>query len=141
MRDRTVRLLSALHTALYRLSGGRIGRRLVDNDMLLLTTRGEVSGDEHTVPLLYLRDADRLVVIASYGGRDRHPQWFRNLRADPEVRVQVGGRRLAATARVASPHEREVWFQRAVAAYSGYADYAGRTDRAIPIVFLEPTEG
>ncbi len=65
MRDATVRRLSRLHTMLYRTTRGRVGRRLVANDMLLLTTRGRTSGKPHTVPLLYLQDGETLVVIAS----------------------------------------------------------------------------
>lgn len=120
------------------MTGGLIGRRLVDNDMLLLTTTGRRSGEPHTVPLLYLRDGERLVVIASYGGRPRHPTWYQNLVAHPEVEVQVGSARRPVRARIASDEEREIWWPRVVAAYSDYAVYQSRTDRVIPLVFLEP---
>ncbi len=73
MRASSVRHWSRAHRRLFRLTDGRVGRRLVDNDMLLLTTSGRVTGEAHTVPLLYLRDGDRLVVIASHGGRDHFP--------------------------------------------------------------------
>ncbi|HUG08357.1 MAG TPA: nitroreductase/quinone reductase family protein, partial [Acidimicrobiia bacterium] len=73
MRDSSVRRWSAFHTLIYRLTSGLVGGRLVRNDMLLLTTRGHVSGRAHTVPLLYLRDGRALVVIASYGGRPDPP--------------------------------------------------------------------
>ncbi|MGD2043824.1 MAG: nitroreductase/quinone reductase family protein, partial [Acidimicrobiia bacterium] len=99
MRDSSVKRWSAIHTTVYRLTRGVIGRRLVDNDMLLLTTKGHVSGDPHTVPLLYLRDGESLVVIASYGGRAQHPTWYRNLVANPRVEVQVNGSRLQMRAR------------------------------------------
>jgi deazaflavin-dependent oxidoreductase (nitroreductase family) len=138
MRDSAVKRLSALHRALYLVTGGRVGRRLVDNDILLLTTRGRGTGRGHTVPLLYLRDRDRLVVIASYGGRDRHPQWYLNLVADPSVIAQIGGKRVSLLARTANQGEREAWWPRVVAAYSDYAVYQGRTDREIPVVMLEP---
>jgi deazaflavin-dependent oxidoreductase (nitroreductase family) len=120
------------------MTGGLLGRRLVDNDILLLTTRGRSTGREHTVPLLYLRDGDRLVVIASYGGRDRHPEWHQNLVTEPLVTVQIGGRRRAYRARAATEEERETWWPRIIAAYSDYAVYQGRTDRQIPVVMLEP---
>lgn len=138
MRDSTVKRLSSLHRALYRLTGGRLGSRMIDNDMLLLTTRGRRTGLGHTVPLLYLREGESLVVIASYGGRDRHPQWYLNLVADPSVTVQVGTRRLPMIARAASPTEREAVWPRVVAAYHDYAEYQKRTDREIPVVILEP---
>lgn len=108
--------------------------------MLLLTTRGHVSGRAHTVPLLYLRDGRALVVIASYGGRPDPPTWYRNLAADPRVVVQVRHRRRDMTARTAGPSERAVWWPRVVAAYEKYATYQSRTDREIPVVLLEPVE-
>lgn len=126
-----------MHRALYRLTGGRLGGRLIDNDMLLLTTRGRNTGHGHIVPLLYLRDGGSLVVIASYGGRDRDPQWYRNLVADPSVTVQIGARRLPMIARTAGPTEREAWWPRVVSAYDEYAEYQKRTDREIPVVILE----
>jgi len=141
VRDDQVRRMSRLHRGLYRLTGGRVGTRLVENDMLLLTTTGRRSGRPHTVPLLFLRDGETLVVFASYGGRDGHPSWYLNLVADPEVEVQVGKQRLKARARTADPGERALWWPRAVDAYGDYALYQKRTDRVIPVVLLRPTSG
>ncbi len=138
MRDSAVRRWSSVHARLYTLTGGRVGSRLVDNDMLLLTTTGRDTGRDHTVPLLYLKEGERLVVIASYGGRASHPDWFRNLQAHPLVRVRIGERSNEMKARVATDEERSLWWPRAVEAYSDYAVYQTRTDRVIPIVFLEP---
>lgn len=73
MQDRTARWLSTAHARVFRFTGGRTGKRLVNHDMLLLTTVGRLSGSRHTIPLLYLRDNDRLVIIASWGGRDYPP--------------------------------------------------------------------
>jgi deazaflavin-dependent oxidoreductase (nitroreductase family) len=123
---------------MYRITGGVIGRRLVDNDILLLTTRGRATGREHTVPLLYLRDGECLVVIASYGGRDRHPAWYLNLLDEPAVTAQTGRDRRSFQARTATEDEREMWWPRVVGAYADYAVYQGRTDREIPVVMLEP---
>lgn len=138
MRDATVRRLSRLHVFVYRLTRGRIGRRLVNNDMLLLTTRGARSGRKRTVPLLYLRDGETFAVIASWGGRPNNPHWFRNLMANPEAVVQVRGDRRVVRARVATPAEREEWWPRVLAAYWKYRVYQSHTDRVIPVVFLEP---
>lgn len=107
--------------------------------MLLLTTRGRRTGEPHTVPLLYLRDGACLLLIASYGGRDRHPEWYLNLVADPSVTAQVGSQALELIARTAAPSEREVLWPRVVEAYRDYAVYQRRTEREIPIVLLEPT--
>lgn len=141
MRDRTARILSRFHTALYRLTSGVIGRRLVDNDMLLLTTTGRHTGRPHTVPLLYLRHGDRLVVFASWGGRDGHPEWYLNLLADPRAAVQVRSRRNPVVASAAEAVERDRWWTRAQSAYAGYAVYQERTDRQIPVVFLDAISG
>lgn len=141
MRDNAVRRWSRIHAVIYRLTGGRIGDRLVENDMLLLTTFGHVSGEPHTVPLLYLRAGEELVVIASYGGRPENPTWYRNLVADPNVEVQLGGTRKPMRARTADESERELWWPRIEAAYDGYRQYQSRTDRVIPVVFLEPVPG
>jgi F420H(2)-dependent quinone reductase len=133
-----VRRLSRFHRRLYRLTIGLLGRRLVRNDILLLTTYGSRTGREHTVPLLYLCDGDRLVVIASYGGRPNHPQWFQNLMANPEAVVQVRSKRWAVRARAATPDEWSEWWPRVLAAYYKYRVYQSNTDRPIPIVFLDP---
>jgi F420H(2)-dependent quinone reductase len=140
MRDASVRRWSRLHAILYRATGGIVGRRLVANQMLLLTTRGHRSGEEHTVPLLYLEDPPRLVIIASYGGRPDHPAWYRNLLATPRVRVQIGRARREMMARTATAEERALWWPKVLDAYDGYRAYQSRTDREIPVVFLEPVE-
>lgn len=138
MNDRTVKLLSHLHTGLYRATNGFVGRRLVDNDMLLLTTTGRNTGKAHTVPLLYLEEGDRLVVIASYGGRPDHPEWYRNLLVDPTATAQVLGRRTAVSASTMDADDRAAWWPRIVDAYSDYAVYQSRTDREIRVLWLTP---
>jgi F420H(2)-dependent quinone reductase len=138
VKDANVRRVSALHTALFRLTGGRIGRRIVDNDMLLLTTTGASTGRDHTVPLLYIEHDGALVVIASYGGRPDHPQWFNNLVASPRARVQLASESFQVDSAVASPEERALLWPRIVDAYDGYEIYQSRTDRLIPLVFLRP---
>jgi deazaflavin-dependent oxidoreductase (nitroreductase family) len=138
MRDSHVKWLSTLHKVTYRVTRGTIGRRLVDNDMLLLTTSGISTGTDHTVPLLYLTDGEDLVVVASYGGRQEHPQWYRNLVANPAVSAQICGRTIALVADTMDSHERGTWWPRIVAAYSDYAVYQTRTDREIPVVRLVP---
>lgn len=140
MKDIAVKRWSAFHAALYRSSRGLVGNRLVGNDMLLLTTKGRVTGTDHTVPLLYLRQGGLIVVVASYGGRPHHPGWYHNLVADPSVRVQVRGKRLAMSARTATAEERTRWWPLIVRAYEGYTLYQSRTARQIPVVFLEPLD-
>lgn len=127
-----------MHTIVYRLTSGVIGRRLVDNDMLLLTTTGRHTGRSHTVPLLYLDDGNRWVVFASWGGRDRQPDWYLNLVVDPQGEIQVRAERHHVVATTAEGREREILWTRAQTAYSGYSTYQTRTDRQIPVIFLDP---
>ena len=141
MRDTTVKYLSSLHRFSYRVTRGRMGRRFVANDMLLLTTKGRRTSRDHTVPLLYLRDGNNIIVIGSYGGRDYPPDWFANLQAAPRVTVQIEGEKAVAIASPMDEPERTEWWQRFVAAYEGYANYQRRTDRIIPIIRLTPTIG
>lgn len=91
------------------------------------------------MPLLYLKDEERLVIIASYGGRNHHPDWYLNLVEDPRTWVETPGSKKQMTARTAEPDERREWWPRILAAYEGYAVYQSRTRREIPVVVLEPT--
>lgn len=140
MRDASVRRWSRLHTLVFRATGGRVGKRLVNNDMLLMTTVGRSTGRPHTVPLLYLREDRRLVVIASYGGRDAHPDWYLNIVEDPAVWVEIRGSKMQMSARTATGDERSHWWPKVLDAYDGYRTYQSRTDREIPLVFLEPVD-
>lgn len=92
----------------------------------------------HTVPLLFLRDDGRLIVIASFGGRDHHPEWYLNLLDDPSVVVATRGTNVVMRARTVSAEERRLWWPMIVNAYSGYEDYQAKTSREIPVVALEP---
>lgn len=136
MRATTAKHLSSLHTLLYRASRGRIGKRLVNNDMLLLSTVGRISGKTHTVPLLYLCDGDEHVVIASWGGRDEHPQWYQNLEIEPRATVQIRKRRFSVCATTADSERRTRLWPHVEAAYGGYRTYQDRTEREIPLVIL-----
>ena len=131
-----VRLLGRMHVRLYRLTGGRFVGRVGKAPILLLTTTGRRSGEPRTAPLLYLRDGERLAIVASFGGHPKHPVWYLNLTANPEVSVQVGRDRFAATSRTATPEERESLWPLFVAMYPGYAGYQEKTTREIPIVLL-----
>ena len=138
MKDATAKRLSRLHTVVFRGTKGRVGKRLVDNDMLLLTTTGRHSGDLHTVPLLFLSEAQRLFVFASWGGRDSHPDWYSNLLVNPEAMVELPTHRCPVTATTLTGTQRAKWWGRAVDAYAGYATYQSRTGREIPVVALDP---
>jgi deazaflavin-dependent oxidoreductase (nitroreductase family) len=105
---------------------------------LLLTTVGQRSGLARRTPLIYRRDGDRYVVVASKGGADEHPLWFRNLTAEPRARVQVLGDRIDVTARVADGEERARLWSMMAEIWPAYDEYQTKTEREIPIVVLEP---
>jgi deazaflavin-dependent oxidoreductase (nitroreductase family) len=104
---------------------------------LLLTTRGRRSGEPHTLPLIYGRDGDRLLIVASRGGAPRHPAWYLNLTADPHVEVQVKGDRFPATAHTAGADEKPRLWRTMTSIWPDYDQYQTRTDREIPIVVIE----
>jgi F420H(2)-dependent quinone reductase len=107
--------------------------------MLLLRTIGRRSGEPRTAALLYVRDGDSYVVVASKGGAPQHPAWFHNLTSRPEVEIQVGRQRIPARARVAEGEERARLWARADEVNQGqYDEYQSRTKRQIPVVVLEP---
>jgi F420H(2)-dependent quinone reductase len=132
------RVVGSLHRALYQASGGRVGGSFKKAPVLLLTTTGRKSGKPRTMPLLYLEDDGRLVLVASSGGSHGHPAWFLNLREQPDVEVEIGREHRRLRARTATPEERERLWPEAVRMYGGYASYQEKTSREIPLVVLEP---
>lgn len=103
---------------------------------LLLTTRGRKTGRQLTLPLIYGRDGDDVVVVGSKGGAAEHPSWMKNLLADPNVGVQVAADQYQATARVSSGAERARLWEMMARIYPPYLDYQKRTEREIPVVVL-----
>jgi deazaflavin-dependent oxidoreductase (nitroreductase family) len=127
------------HTAVYRLTNGLVGHRIPGAaPMLLLDHVGAKSGTKRTSPLVYFEDGRDVVIVASKGGYPKHPAWYHNLRANPDTTIQVGSKRRAVKARVATATEHKRLWPKAVETYSGYAGYQKRTDRQIPLVILEP---
>ncbi|MFJ6404770.1 nitroreductase/quinone reductase family protein [Streptomyces hydrogenans] len=124
----------------FRTNAGRLGGPFEGWVLLLLTTTGARSGREHTTPLGFVEDGDRLLVVGSAGGSDRHPDWYRNVLAHPTVTVETGGETgvdtWRATAVAATGAERDALFARVVAAAPGYADHQKATDRVLPVVVL-----
>ncbi len=127
-----------LHASLFRATAGGVGGRIVGCPVLLLNTAGCKTGLRRTSPLLYLRDGDRYVTVASNGGTREHPSWWHNLKAHPEATVEVGGRKVRVRAQEAHPEEKARLWPRLVEMYSSYEDYQRKTDREIPVVVLYP---
>lgn len=141
-RSLSARVYTPLDKLLYRITRGRRGLS-PPAAVLLLTTTGRKSGQPRRVPVLYLRDGDRLWVVASNYGRERHPAWSANLLADPDASVSIRGRERDVRARVASDDEKRALWPRLLELYPAWKAYATWTDRSFRVFCLEPrgTEG
>lgn len=130
-------LITRVQRFLYIRTGGAIGASIFGVTMLLLTTVGRRTGATRVTPLLYIQDGDRLVVIGSNAGDDRHPAWWLNLQAQPRARVQVRKQHFEVVARRADRAETERLWPRLVAAYGYFDRYKEKTNRDIPVIVLE----
>lgn len=124
--------------ARYLASDGADGHLWRGVPTLLLTTRGRRSGRLRRTALIYGRDGDAHVVVASWGGAPRHPSWYLNLSQDPEVRIQVGSKEMPARASTAEGARREVLWSLMSGVWPAYDAYQEKTTRRIPVVVLEP---
>jgi deazaflavin-dependent oxidoreductase (nitroreductase family) len=133
------RIAPRIDPPMLRLTGGRVSS-VYPTPVMLLTTTGAKSGQARTLPLLFVTDGDRLVLIASNYGKTSHPAWYRNLTANPTVEVLAGKRSGTYTAsEITDPGERDRAWELALDQYAGYGDYEERAgDRTIPLVRLEP---
>jgi deazaflavin-dependent oxidoreductase (nitroreductase family) len=127
----------AKHVLRYVETDGRSGHRWGGVDTLLLTTRGRSSGTLRRTALIYGRDGDRYLVVASQGGSDTHPAWYLNLVANPEVELQVGADKFVARARTAAAKEKPRLWRLMASIWPEYNRYQTRTDRDIPVVILD----
>lgn len=121
----------------FRATGGQPGGTFAGWPVVLITHRGAKTGKEYTTPLVYSRDGDGIVIIASKGGAPEDPQWFRNLQANPEITVELGGDTFAARARVAEGDERDRLYRAQADLMPNFDEYAAKTSRTIPVVVLE----
>jgi deazaflavin-dependent oxidoreductase (nitroreductase family) len=123
----------------FRAYGGRVGGRFEGRSLLLLHHRGARSGKERVNPLAYRGlEGGAMAVFASKGGAPRNPDWYHNVRANPEVKVEVGGRTIRARARVAEGEERERIWRAQTSELPIFGAYQERSGRTIPVVILEP---
>ena len=140
-----IKWMSRTHVFIYRATFGLVGYRFRAGGAFpwgipccLLTTIGRKSGKKRISPLLFLPEGDSVLIVASVGGLPRNPAWFHNLKANPEVTLQIRWRKRAMRARIASPEEREEYWPKLVAHYSDFASYQSWTKRTIPVVVLDP---
>ena len=121
----------------FRANGGKVSGAFGGAPLLLLTTTGAKTGRKHTVPIVYLRDGDRIFVFGSKAGAPTHPAWYHNLVANPMVTVELADERFDARAVVTEGEERDRLFDRQKALMPGFADYERKTSRQIPVIALE----
>ena len=121
----------------FRANEGKVGGNFEGAPLLLLHSTGARTGKERVNPMMYQAVGDSLAVFASKGGADTNPDWFHNLKANPEARIEVGTETLEVTARVLDADERAPIWGEQKARYPGFAAYEAKTDRAIPVVMLD----
>lgn len=124
----------------YEKSGGTRGNTLRDTGLpiIIVTTKGHKSGKVRKIPLMRVEHEGQYLLVASMGGAPQHPNWYWNLKADPAVTIQDGPEPFPTTVRELDGDEREVWWERAVAAFPTYAKYQENTDRVIPVFLTAP---
>jgi deazaflavin-dependent oxidoreductase (nitroreductase family) len=123
---------------LYESSNGAEGNTMRGMPIIILTTVGNKSGKIRKTPLMRVEHEGSYGVVASLGGAPKHPVWYYNIVANPEVELQDGATKKKYVAHEATGQDREIWWARAVEAYPDYADYQTKTDRTIPVFVLTP---
>ena len=131
-------LLGDDHIRAYRETDGEVGHIWNGATALLLTTTGRKSGEPRTSALIYAKDGDDYLVVASMGGAPMHPAWYLNLEANPQAEIQVLADRIPVTARTATPEEKPRLWDIVREQWPNYDVYQSRTDRDIPVVVLTP---
>jgi deazaflavin-dependent oxidoreductase (nitroreductase family) len=132
-------LLGEEHVHQYRATGGEVGYLWNGAPALLLTTTGRHSGQPRTSALIFGRDGDDYLVVASMGGAPRHPSWYLNVTANPAAEIQVRADRIPVVARTASDDEKPRLWRIMTDVWPNYDVYQTRTDRSIPVVVLSPS--
>jgi deazaflavin-dependent oxidoreductase (nitroreductase family) len=137
--DAVTKGMNVVHRAALRVSGGRFGKQVFGMQAVELHTTGRKSGQRRSVMLTApILEPGRVVLVASKGGDDRHPDWYHNLVDDPDVEITIDGETTPMRARTADPAEKAALWPTIVAAYKGYAGYQRRTERDIPVIICEP---
>ncbi len=137
--EKIIKWMSRAQTWLYAKTDGRVGGKFLQGaPVALLTTTGRKTGEPRVSPLLYWREGNRIVLIASKGGSAANPMWYLNLKANPKVSVQIKDEVLHLTARDATEDERARYWPKMAAMYTSFDDYQSWTDRVIPVVICDP---
>lgn len=126
------------HVRKYEATAGKVGHDWNGTQVLILHTTGRKSGTTRKLPLIYGRDGDDYLIVASKGGAPTHPAWYLNLLANPEATIQVWGERISVTARTANAEEKSRLWPLMTAQWAEYDEYQSKTEREIPVVILSP---
>jgi deazaflavin-dependent oxidoreductase (nitroreductase family) len=118
----------------FRKNGGKVGGMFEGAPLLLLHTTGRSSGKSRVNPMMYLKEGDRYVVFASKAGADTHPDWYTNLKAHPDVKIEVGDQTIEVHAEEVTGHERDTIYKRQATLYPNFAEYERKTKRKIPVI-------
>ena len=138
-KDLLFKVVTSVHRAVYDLTHGKVGGTTMGMPVLKLTTVGRKSGERRTTMLTSpLVEGDDMILVASFGGDDRHPAWYLNLVANPDVEIDFEGSKRLMRARVAEGEERARLWDAVTAEHDNYADYQRKTDRELPVVVLSP---
>ena len=132
-----LRTMTAINVLVYRLSGGKMMNQLMGSDICVVKMKGARSGKPRDIPLMYVPYKEGLVLVASQGGAETNPTWYYNLIANPDVTVEVHGKKLSLRARLATAEERQDVWPICVEHYADYEDYRHRTSREIPVFICE----
>jgi deazaflavin-dependent oxidoreductase (nitroreductase family) len=139
-KDAFFKVGTSIHRAIFNASKGRIFGTAFGMPVAELLTTGRRSGKKRSTMLAVpITEGDHLVLVASFGGDDRNPAWYLNLKTNPEVRVTTAGSTRSMIARSATEEERAKLWPRITSVFEGYARYQKRTERPIPVVILEPS--
>ena len=131
-------LVFPVHKWLFKTTRGKVGGTFEGRPMLLLHHVGRKTGQQRETLIQYYPNGEQMVIVGSNGGRDTHPAWVHNVRANPDVEVDVGGNRRRATAHVLDDSERDALWPKLTQWYPGYGHYQTLTDRRIELVALTP---
>lgn len=138
LTDFFMKWMARANTWMYRRNGGDgMGGTFQNSAVALLTTTGRKTGEPRVSPLLFMRDGDRVILVASRAGSDKNPMWYLNLKTNPQVQVQIKSEVLDLTARDATEAERAHYWPELVQMYPAFEDYQSWTDRKIPIVICD----
>ena len=136
---RIIKWMSRANTWIYQKTDGKLGGKFLKGaPVALLTTTGRKTGEPRVSPLLFMREGNRIVLIASQGGAATNPMWYLNLKANPSVSVQIKDEVLNLIARDATEEERAHYWPKMASMYSSFDDYQSWTDRVIPVVICDP---